>query len=201
MVELRSALDGRKIEPICAAYQQLRLTNSTVPATELNQMVGKLLGPLAMTMIASAHSHRQCYMCSDGTVACETCHGTGEISPARQCPNCDGLAAMPCAFCRGTNWADRESIPGEIRDIVARRQRDHIQRELPVLAKIVSQLTPQKAAATPLKDRQEIARWLSRCSGRLTAVATRPDTPQDQQMNLSRLASQADRLLEMLKNL
>jgi hypothetical protein len=201
MADLRSALLGRKIERICAAYQQLRLAASTLSAAQRCKMVGELIGPLAMTMIVSAHSHRQCYMCADGTIPCETCLGTGEMSPGRTCPNCDGLAAMTCGFCRGTNWADRETVPGEIRAIVSRRQRDHVQRDLPALAKMVAQLTAQAAAATPLKSRQEIARWLLRFSGRLAVVATSRDTPQDQQENFSQFAAQADNLLEMLRDL
>jgi hypothetical protein len=201
MAELRAALHGRKIDPICAAYGQLRQAASTLSASQLCKMIGEVLGPQAMTTIISAYSHMQCFMCSDGSVPCETCHGTGELSPGRKCPNCDGLATMPCAFCRGTNWADRESIPGEILAVVSRRQREHVQRELPVLAKIVADLTPQKADATPIQKRREIARWLSRIWARLTAVAADQDTPKDEQMKFSLHATQAEKLLEMLKDM
>jgi hypothetical protein len=140
-------------------------------------------------------------MCADGTIPCETCHGTGEMSPGRKCPNCDGLAALTCGFCRGTNWADHETVPREIRAIVSRRQRTHAQSELPALTKILAQLTPQKAAATSLKSRQDLARWLSRVHSRLAAVVTDPDTPQGDQMQLSILATEAEKLLEMLRRL
>jgi hypothetical protein len=199
MAEMRSALHGKKVEPICAAYRQLRQAASALPAPQLCKMVGESLGPQAMTTIISAYSHQQCYMCSDGTVPCETCHGAGEVSPGRKCPNCDALAALPCAFCRGTNWADREAIPREIRAIVTRRQRTHAQAQLPALTRILAQLTPQKAAATSLESRQNLARWLSRIHSRLAMVAADPDTPQGDQMQLSVLASEAEKLLEMLR--
>jgi hypothetical protein len=130
MANLRSAVEAKKVEPICSAYETLRSIAHGMGHKGVVALADRALGVPSVNVIVSAYSHRHCFMCSGGTVPCDICNGAGRIAENRSCPHCEGFAVAACSFCRGTGWADRQSVPSELRAAVLDRQRAHVNREL-----------------------------------------------------------------------
>jgi hypothetical protein len=77
--ELAAALYAKKVEPICTAYLALRRASRGLVVRELLARITAAGGASAVPMIVSAFAHRKCFMCEDGTTACQTCDGTGMV--------------------------------------------------------------------------------------------------------------------------
>ncbi len=116
--ELAHAAAKKHAEPICTAYSRLRHASRGMHVREMFKRADEALGQSSRDLIVTAYSHRHCFMCKGGIVACRSCRGSGQVEKGRKCLSCDGLGLTMCDFCRGTGWADRDSLPREIRPAV-----------------------------------------------------------------------------------
>ncbi|MFB3892996.1 MAG: hypothetical protein ACE15C_13340 [Phycisphaerae bacterium] len=170
MDELRRAADSRQIEPICAAYIALRKRCAGMKVRELFDRVEQALGPMGKAVVISAFSHRRCFMCTGGTMACDQCDETGLAAPGRICPGCDGFGVVPCTFCQGTGWADREVVPEEIKRAVADRHVLHVKSEWSRLKAENEGFSAQKLAKLTFGQRRRLGTWLIRLQSRMNAL-------------------------------
>ena len=88
-------------------------------------------------LLANAFSHCGCYMCRDGTVACDVCDGLGLEAQGATCLECRGTGFHPCSFCGGTRWVDEAVIPREFLDEVRARRRDKTLQDAVSLLKTI----------------------------------------------------------------
>lgn len=198
LAEFRAALDQRKIEPICAAYQALRSAAGKLPLPELLRRARKGANGDVLGTLASAYSHLPCFMCGHGTVACDPCGGSGKLGD-RQCPHCDGFGLAPCGFCRGTGWADRDIIPPELKLPVLRRQLKRARIDVSRLGKTLAGITKANLPAIDPGHRRRLAAWMMRLRARLTDLAANEAASNDQQQaHLINLAGRIDAGLDML---
>ncbi|MDY6913455.1 MAG: hypothetical protein SVT52_03225 [Planctomycetota bacterium] len=167
LAELREAAVRKKVEPICSAYRAVRKAAKGMKAKMLFAMLAEAVDPQAMNLIVSAYSHRDCFMCRQGVTSCTQCEGSGEIEADRNCPACGGLGLSACAFCLGTSWADRDTIPKELRGPVLQRQWTHVQRDLEVLNKTFAGDAAEKVRSFDSQQRRSTIAWLIRLQARL----------------------------------
>lgn len=198
--ELESVAKTKRADPICSAYQNLRNTARGMKVSKVFELINQALGQSGADIIASAYSHRHCFMCADGTARCETCSGTGLLEEDRRCPNCEGLGAIPCGFCQGTGWADRDTVPQELRIAVIKRQSAHLHGELQRLAKAFSGITKQNLAGVSEKVRTELIHWMIRLENRISDLGESENTPNDdRQMKMGSFAKKIERCLDLLR--
>ncbi len=171
LASLREAVRRKKVDPICAAYQKLRTRAGSLGVRDPASLVRKALGPMCEKVIVSAFSHRHCLMCDGGTVSCRPCRAKGALEDDRICPGCNGLGISSCDFCRGTGWADRDTIPPELRSPVLHRQLMHVRSELKPLAAVLAKLKPANIQALTPDRRRILAARLMRDQARLTDLA------------------------------
>jgi len=167
LAELRVAVKSRKVDPIVAAYQTLHDSANGVSPKNIMELAIHALGPEARDAIVSAYSQRECFMCTRGQAPCDHCAGNGTDEDGEACANCGGTGVAACDFCRGTGWADRETIPDEIRDIVVQRQLSQVHKDLARLARAVKALGTRNLRRLPDKHRRELAVWLAQMQARL----------------------------------
>lgn len=199
LAELVHAVQRRKVESICGAYQQLRQAANGMRVKDLFAVVDNALKGPSEDIVVSAYSHRHCFMCTDGTNPCDQCEGTGYIEEGRCCPHCDGAGVVPCAFCNGTAWADRETIPHELAKAVLQRQRSHVRAEIQRVAKTFSGLSPEAISQfSPQKRRAAMGRLL-RLQARLESLANHDsiDDP-NEQTHLGAMAARLETCLQQL---
>ncbi|MCK4600857.1 MAG: hypothetical protein KAU28_00225, partial [Phycisphaerae bacterium] len=190
--KLGRAAAKKKAESICSSYQKLRDAAKGVKVEKLFELIDKALGKSVMDLIISSYSHRHCFMCSNGTAQCETCEASGLIEQSRRCPNCNGLGIIACGFCRGTGWADRETIPPELKAAVLQRQSLHVRHELQRLVKSCTGITSKNAGKLSDKTRGALISWFIRLEGRISNLGETGVMGDDEQMRLGALAGKIE---------
>ena len=196
MEQLRLAVEGRRVEPICTSYLLLRRAASGMSLLGLLKAVQPSLSDTSLSAVVSAFAHRQCFMCQDGASICRTCKGAGTVDRF-SCPACDGLTVEPCTFCLGTAWSDRGEVPAELRKLVLRRQMLHVEKDTQALPRITHQLRQVGPSISP-RNRQQAASWLFRVQARLANLAGE-EPGAETAARYGRLAAQIESLLEMLR--
>ena len=169
--ELRQALAKKAVEPICAAYLNLRRACPNSPGKELLGRLTATAGPEAVSVLVSAFGHRRCYMCEDGTSVCPTCDGTG-IQDGEPCRQCKGLGLEPCSFCDARGWMDLAQIPPELAGAVRQHHLSHLDKSIQRLAKTMANGAWSQAKRLPADKRRELAGWLVRLKARCEAVGS-----------------------------
>ncbi len=197
--ELKNIVKTKKADPICNAYQNLHRAARGMKVSKLFELINNVLGESGVDIIASAYSHRRCFMCSDGTAQCETCGGTGLLEKGRRCPNCEGLGVTPCGFCRGTGWADRDTIPQELKVAAMKRQSAHLNKELQRLAKAFSGITRESVAGISEKVRTELIHWLMRLENRISDLGESENVFDDDRQVKMAFTQQIDNCLDLLR--
>lgn len=195
---LRQAAAQKKVDPICAAYLTLRRAAKGMKLAELFALADQALDAPSQILIVSAFSHQRCYMCSDGTVACPTCGGTGLAEPGRRCTKCDGLP-VPCGLCRGTNWSGPEGVPAELSRAVRGRQWVRVRAEVERLDATLQRDLAQYIFRLGFPGRQTLAAWLMRLQARLGDLAAAGAIPQAEQEQAQRAGQLIDQLIEELQ--
>jgi len=165
LIELKAAVGSRDVEKICGAYAVVRKRLAGSKVRDMFERVEQTLGPEARRILISSYSHRQCFMCDAGMVACDQCDGTGKLND-RICGSCDGLGIQLCTFCRGTGWADPSTIPGELARSVHEKQFRYVQGELARFKNEVH-ITPEAFAKADPDLRRKVGSWLMRLEARL----------------------------------
>jgi len=181
---LKRAILAKKIEPICMAYQAVRLAGFAMKAKEIFEAIDASAGASARGSIVSAYSHRQCFMCEGGTVPCDQCDGSGLAEPGRVCPNCRGFAITSCTFCQGTGWAEISTIPPEIARSVQERQVKYVMDEMVRVQQQAAVIQAEKLQLLDQPSRRRLGEWLMRLQARLDNLLERPaalSAPQKQQ--------------------
>jgi hypothetical protein len=183
LVEFRLGARSRQVEDVCTAYLSLRraAAGAELKLSDAVAMAGRAAwgspeAPIdarqtqqALDLVVSAFSHRRCFMCKGGMTRCDQCDGSGG-TPTSRCPHCLGLAAAPCTFCQGSGWADRTTIPSELRGLVLRKQLDHVRQDMHRLGKVVADLKRHASERGPRSVRLQLVGWLLRLSGRTTQL-------------------------------
>lgn len=200
LAELRQAARAKKVDGICAAYQRLReLTEAQGPDRAL-ALVRKALGEKGAEIVISAFSYRRCFMCTNGTIECEQCDGTGEGDQEGSCGHCDGLGLVLCSFCRGTGWADPETVPPELASAVHRRQLSHVRREVRELAKSIKGMRIEELPKLPPARRRALAGELMRVSARMSELASDEELAKNERTaDLGTMVSRIDKIFSTLK--
>ena len=199
MDHFRAAAFERKPEGICAAYQALRNVADGMRIGELLRLVGEATRQDAPTLIVSAYSHRQCFMCDRGTVSCDHCGGSGELAVGRPCPRCDGIGLSACGFCGGTGWADRNSIPPEIISAVLARQLTRTRRDLRHLVQRAGRLTPKGLRLLDTAHKKDMGAWMMRLQARLLDLAQSEAADEAEEVRLGALAGGINDCLDILR--
>ena len=174
LAELREAVASGKTESICLAYLALRgaATASGIKAPEMFERADRAISGSAIDVIASAFSHRHCFMCQNGVVPCDGCEGAGSTEAAGECRPCKGTGLTPCTFCQGTGWAPRDMIPTEFTPGVLRRLRlASTDRDLKDLAEVVGKLGGVKARRLPNEERRNLTAVVMRLQARVESLA------------------------------
>jgi len=107
----------RRIENICKAYQTLKSSINGLAIRQVLPLVDKVLGQSAIALVVSAYSHERCFMCTDGSVACENC-SEEDTETQTGCLRCNSTGLAPCEFCEGTGWVGDDVIPHELQRAV-----------------------------------------------------------------------------------
>lgn len=197
--DLKIAVDSRKIEAICGAYQALRRQGPSLKVKDLFTLIESALGPDARNIIVSAYSRRACFMCKEGLNLCQYCDGSGHAVSGRGCPNCDGLGMAPCTFCRGTAWAQQESTPHEVRRAVREKQFLHVRQEAQRLAREKPPITSERIAHLETGQRVKLGRWLIKVQARLMELhADQEVLPDSEREQLAKWIAEVDPLVESL---
>ncbi len=195
LAALNSAVQGRKISPICSSYEALRAVKDANESQAIH-FVQKHLGEMAGDAIVYAYSHRRCFMCEHGILPCDMC-GTLAQHGAH-CSQCDRLRVIPCGFCGGTSWADRETVPVELTSLVLRQQLDHTLDDLKRFETKAPALTREGISQLPHRGRKELALWLIRLSARLRDLAATDVADEDDNIRLTEAAEDIDPLIILL---
>ncbi|HOF18295.1 MAG TPA: hypothetical protein PK082_05240 [Phycisphaerae bacterium] len=199
LAELRRAAESRRVEPLCTAYQHLRIAARGMRLGELFRIVDREIEAPVENVLVSAYSHRHCFMCDDGTSLCAHCEGTGYVEENRLCPQCGGLGLTPCGFCEGTGWADRQNIPPEFRKAVLDRQLAHVRRDLQRAGETLAKATRQAMDSLSATDRRALLAWLLRLQCRMSHLAGLDDLgDSEQQARLGAMATRIEKCLEKL---
>lgn len=172
--ELHHALLSKKVENICSAYQGLRKGIHGMPIKSAFQLIDSVAGSAAGPAIVAAFARRPCFMCTSGTVPCDPCGGSGRTPAGQPCPHCDSFGIMPCGFCRGTAWADRETIPPELARAVLQRQVAALREETARLDKKTGRIEPSMFAGMPRDQRHQLALGLMKLHARLGELRAMP---------------------------
>ena len=159
--------DGAHSDPVCAGYRALRAAAGGMKVEEVFKLADGALGLSTREIVVAAYARRWCFMCAKGTIPCEVCGGTAQGDDGRRCPACNGGGLTVCEFCKGTGWADRETIPRELRQDVLEKQIGAVRDGLRVLDEKARYFTPQAVAALNEPTRRRLIAWLLRLQVRL----------------------------------
>ena len=198
--ELRAALSQGQVEPVCTAYLRLhRIAHAmSMPLRDFFARLACCCGQEAVSQIVSAFSHRDCFMCDDGTAPCDACEKKGQVDRFR-CPRCEGTTMEICTFCQGAGWCSLEDVPLELRQAVELQRRRHLEQGMQKLAALAAQAGPGDSAALPPEKRRELTAWLTRLQARASAyVHDHPAADDGQVARLGASVAQVDRLLKVL---
>jgi len=134
-----AAARTRRIENICKAYETLKSSINGLGIQEVLPLADKALGQSAIALVVSAYSHERCFMCTDGSVACENC-SEEDTDTQTGCLRCNSTGLAPCEFCDGTGWVGNDVIPRELHRAVWRSRLKHTHN---VLEKYARTYTPK----------------------------------------------------------
>jgi len=196
--ELRAAVLTRHVDPICNAYEALRQAAPDLVGRQLLALASERLNVPVAKLVIAAYSHKDCYMCNDGSVVCDSCEGAGRHG-THPCTLCDGLGLMACEFCGGTGWADRASLPEELAPAVAKRQLAHVLRDLKDLRQIIATLSPDEIENMRGDRRGALAGRLFRTQARLGEIAQCGICDEKQVAYIANLAKRLSSLLNALR--
>ncbi len=198
---LAEAIAERKVESICTAYLALHAERE-IPPGEIPGHVDRVVmskSGSARDMIVSAFSHRLCVMCSDGTMPCRTCDGSG-TTDGFECPACDGLGLEICSFCAGAGWGDHAEIPDEIRLAAVNRRIKHVKKDLARLDRMSEADISASVEKLQPEQRRELASNLLRLHARLTNLAgIKADNNDEHVARFSVGAERIRRFVEVLR--
>ncbi len=201
LAELSKAAGARDVEGVCGAYQGVRRAARGMSVREMLDEAAGALGNSATELIVSAYSHRRCFMCSDGAVACDQCEGTGQVEEGRLCPACDGLGLMSCPFCQGTGWPDRDTVPSELREAVALHQAGSVHRDVRRLSETFAVLSRVDVRRLAPRRRREITAWLRKLEARLSRLSSDGViTDADERDRMTAAAKRIETYVETLQN-
>ena len=199
LANLRAAAETKKVDPICNAYQTLRVAANGMAISDMLALADKALGTSAAELVVSAYSHRRCFMCEAGTVPCERCEGSGFLEEGRACQHCDGLAVTACGFCGGTAWPDRNTIPRELVPIVLQRQIMHARADIKRVAVAAAALDPGKVSELTNDRRKQLVSWMIRLNARLVDLINAEAVDEDQQAHFGSLTRKIKICLNVLR--
>jgi len=172
--QLRRAVAGRKVEPICTAYLALRkaAAANAMDVSEVLLNADGVPSRSASHVIARAFSRLRCPMCQSGVMGCDECEGSGMIDAEKNCAACKGAGIRPCDYCQGTGWAPRGMIPSEISlSRVRKLQLTDVKKDVDRLAKIMSKALADKAERLSRKARRNLASMMIRLRARAGSLA------------------------------
>lgn len=198
--KLYEGLLSKKVEPICCAYQVVTEICRALSVTDSVGLVDRELGAPAKKMVVSAYSHRHCFMCKGGTNECDQCEGAGEEVPGRPCMRCDGLGLVTCDFCHGTDWADRQTIPADIKTMVLERHLVHVKTDLQLIQTTFSQESIDSLKAKPKNEKIKFVTSLVRIQAQMNDLL-RTELAGDPQINekFNKLVETVDDWLKMFR--
>lgn len=197
--DLRASALTRHIEPICNAYAALRQAAPDLVGRELLALAEERLKMPVAKLVIAAYSHKECYMCDEGTVVCESCEGAGQHGAGRPCTLCDGLGLTVCGFCGGTGWADKASVPAELAPAVARRQLARVMTDLKDLQQITAALDNDEIEQMGPDRRGALGGRLFRMHARLGEIARCGVCDEQQVAYITNLATRLSSLLDALR--
>ncbi|MBI5724139.1 MAG: hypothetical protein HZA50_09295 [Planctomycetes bacterium] len=151
--KLYEGLLSKKVEPICCAYQVVSEVCRALSASDIVGLVDRELGTTAKKMVVSAYSHRHCFMCKGGTNECDQCEGAGQEAPGRPCFRCEGLGLIICDFCHATDWADRQTIPVDLKSSVLDRHLVHVKTDLQLIQTTFAQESLDSLKGKPKSEK------------------------------------------------
>lgn len=199
LAALRLAIEKKKVEGICNAYQVLRNFAGGMNAREFFTTIDRGLGFPATEVIVAAYSHRRCFMCDTGTVKCPQCDGAGPVGIGKVCPKCDGFGVVSCSFCGGKGWFDRTGMPSELIGGVLRRQLAHVQADLKRLSEASGEFTPEAIYKLPSEERPSLISWLIRLKARLIDLSRTGVVEDHENAHMTILAEKINLCLALLK--
>jgi len=164
---LREAIRDGNLETLCAAYHIFRTAANGHEVRDLHRVASEALGLDLHRTIVDAYASRGCFMCRGGFDPCDHCEGRGVLEGDRKCDHCGGLGGDLCDFCAGTGWADRETIPADIRPVVARRQFQRVCEQMQQLARGAVVVSGEQTSARSVRDRCKLARAAVRVQARV----------------------------------
>ncbi len=188
----------RSVEAVCSAYEDLRHACRGMTLGEVIALADSATRGKALSLVVSAYSHRQCFMCEAGHVACDGCDGTGQELTGRTCAHCDGLGLARCPFCRGTGWSDQQTIPAELRRAVRSRQLAHVLCEAAQLRRWLADHGQHDPLALPDDQRRDLHTRIDRLVARLTELRHGQEGSATQRKQMEINLRQFTRLLEQL---
>lgn len=134
-----AAAQTRRIENICNAYQTLKSSVNGLRIERVLPLADKVLGQSAIALVVSAYSHEKCFMCTNGSVACDSC-GEDDLETQIGCLRCNSTGLAPCEFCDGAGWVGNDVIPRELLHAVWTSRLKHTHK---VLEKYAGTYTPK----------------------------------------------------------
>jgi hypothetical protein len=199
LAELGEAIAHGRAQHVCSALQALRAAARQTPLDELFDLADRALGVSTRPAVVAAYSRRGCFMCTDGSLPCDQCDGTGQAEQGRDCPHCDGTGTTLCGFCNGTSWADRETVPTKLRQAVLDRQLQHVRRQLRKLNETLPQTGMDECRQWTREQRRQLLGWLRRLQARARDLGE-TEAPHDQRQR-AYLREQADKIEQCMKAL
>lgn len=194
-----AAARGRHVEAICAAYQGLQSAANGMGPKQLLLLADKTIGRSAADLVVSAFSHCNCFMCTDGVVACDVCEGKGTVDTDEPCANCASLGLVRCSFCEGTSWAGSDVIPHELRQAVWQRRLARAGKALRQFARDFCPAALSLLGNAPASERHRMVRRAIRLEARLRNLARDARTfGPDQHEHLVTTAQKLHACLEMV---
>jgi hypothetical protein len=176
-----SAAKTRRIADICEAYQRLKASVNGLRIEQILPLADRALGQSALAMVASAYSHERCFMCTEGSVPCDSCSNEDAETRAH-CQRCHATGMTTCGFCGGTGWVGNDVIPHELSHAVWTSRLKHTHGVLERYAKTYTRKVIESLSRRPLGDDQRRKALLatSRLASKLHAlsqscIATNPD--------------------------
>ena len=171
LTTLHKALQRKKSDQICAAYEAVRQTAMHMKVDDMFALAESHLKEPIRDMVVSAYSHRHCFMCDRGSRVCDQCHGAGLGEEDRPCLACEGMGVSECSFCGGTGWADRNNVPREILSDVTHRQLQHAREGMQILAKKLVGVPIETLQKLPRQRRLKLASHMMRIRARIEDLA------------------------------
>ena len=146
-----AAAQSRRIENICKAYQTLKSSVNGLGIQQVLPLADKVLGQSAIALVVSAYSHERCFMCSNGSVTCESC-SEEDTDTRTDCLHCNSTGLAPCEFCEGTGWVGNDVIPRELRRAVWHSRLKHTHTILENYARIYTPKLIEALSKRPAGD-------------------------------------------------